>query len=120
LIEARVFIEGCVLCPSLVTSGSKSHLKEKVTPFDIASRTYLAISRTIPSAFSGVMVYFYNLISLKLMNPCLCEEDASMSLCEMTKFSSAKKPWVLGYCYSSPYLTLVKVWAGKPDNVKAA
>lgn len=105
LLESSVFLEGCILCPSLVTGS----IKEKVHVSEIACRTLLTLCRTIPPAFPGLM----------LIKSCLTEEDASLALCEMTKSSTLRKPWVLGFCVSSPYKLLAKEWKGKLDHVKS-
>jgi fructose-bisphosphate aldolase class I len=54
LNENNIFLEGCLLKPNMVTPGSTFPDRAKITPHEIAHRTCLALSRTIPPAMVGV------------------------------------------------------------------
>lgn len=56
LNENNIFLEGCLLKPNMVTSGSTNPDKAKVTPSEVGYRTALALSRTAPPALVGVVV----------------------------------------------------------------
>jgi fructose-bisphosphate aldolase class I len=56
LNENNVFLEGCLLKPNMVTPGSTNADAGKVSNAEIAYRTVLALSRTVPPALVGVVV----------------------------------------------------------------
>jgi len=59
LSENNIFLEGCLLKPNMVTAGSTFPDRAKITPHEIAHRTCLALSRTVPPALVGVTVYIF-------------------------------------------------------------
>jgi fructose-bisphosphate aldolase class I len=70
LNENNVFLEGCLLKPNMVTPGSTNADRAKVTEHEIAYRTCLALSRTLPPAMVGVM----------FLSGGQSEEEASLNL----------------------------------------
>lgn len=54
LNDNGVFLEGCLLKPNMVTSGSQA--ATKAGSQEVAYRTALALSRTVPPALVGVVV----------------------------------------------------------------
>lgn len=56
LSENNIFLEGCLLKPNMVTPGSTNPDKAKVSAVEVAHRTALALSRTVPPALVGVTV----------------------------------------------------------------
>lgn len=63
----NVFLEGILLKPSMATPGSSNPDAKKVGAAEIAWRTVLALSRTIPPAIPGIMVNLYiNIIQINI------------------------------------------------------
>jgi fructose-bisphosphate aldolase class I len=111
LAENNVFFEGILLKPSMVTPGSTNPDAKKVTSAEIAWRTVLALSRTIPPAIPGVM----------FLSGGQSEEEASLNLNEMNKISQIKRPWSLTFSYGRALQnTCVKTWGGKDEHLVAA
>ena len=52
----KVFLEGCLLKPNMVTYGSTHPDKKKDNSLEEAARTVRALSRTVPPALVGVTV----------------------------------------------------------------
>ena len=111
LADNNVFFEGILLKPSMVTPGSTNPDAKNVTSAEIAWRTVLALSRTIPPAIPGVM----------FLSGGQSEEEASLNLNEMNRISAIKRPWSLTFSYGRALQnTCVKTWAGKDENLVAA
>jgi fructose-bisphosphate aldolase class I len=111
LADNNVFFEGILLKPSMATPGSTFPDAKKVSAAEIAWRTVLALSRTIPPAIPGIM----------FLSGGQSEEEASLNLNEMNKISKIKKPWSLSFSYGRALQnTCVKTWAGKDENIAAA
>ena len=56
LHKHKVFLEGCLLKPNMVTYGSTHPDKKKDNSVEEAARTVRALSRTVPPALVGVTV----------------------------------------------------------------
>ena len=56
LEDYGVYLEGILLKPNMVTPGSAFKDADKITPQEVAFRTVLAFSRTIPPCVPGVVV----------------------------------------------------------------
>jgi fructose-bisphosphate aldolase class I len=111
LQENNVFFEGILLKPSMATPGSTNPDAKSVTAAEIAWRTVLALSRTIPPAIPGIM----------FLSGGQSEEEASLNLNEMNKITEIKRPWSLSFSYGRALQnTCVKTWAGKDENLAAA
>lgn len=111
LQENNVFFEGILLKPSMATPGSTNPDAKKVGAAEIAWRTVLALSRTIPPAIPGIM----------FLSGGQSEEEASLNLNEMNKIKEIKRPWSLTFSYGRALQnTCVKTWAGKDENLVAA
>jgi len=111
LADNNIFLEGCLLKPNMVTPGSQNPDKAKVTASEIAYRTALALSRTVPPALVGVT----------FLSGGQSEEEASLNLNEMNKLTSVRRPWYLGFSYGRALQnSAVKAWGGKSENVKLA
>jgi fructose-bisphosphate aldolase class I len=111
LAENNVFFEGILLKPSMATAGSTNPEGKNVGAAEIAWRTVLALSRTIPPAIPGIM----------FLSGGQSEEEASLNLNEMNKITAIKKPWSLSFSYGRALQnTCVKTWAGKDENLHAA
>jgi len=111
LSDNNVFLEGCLLKPNMVTPGSKNPDAANVTNHEIAYRTVLALSRTVPPALVGVT----------FLSGGQSEEDASLNLNEMNKLTTVRRPWYLGFSYGRALQnSAVSTWGGKAENVPAA
>lgn len=111
LYENNVFFEGILLKPSMATPGSSNPDAKKVGAAEIAWRTVLALSRTIPPAIPGIM----------FLSGGQSEEEASLNLNEMNKITEIKRPWSLSFSYGRALQnTCVKTWSGKDENLVAA
>lgn len=111
LQENNVFFEGILLKPSMATPGSTNPEGKNVGAAEIAWRTVLALSRTIPPAIPGIM----------FLSGGQSEEEASLNLNEMNKITGIKRPWNLSFSYGRALQnTCVKTWSGKDENLVAA
>jgi fructose-bisphosphate aldolase class I len=70
LQENNIFWEGCLLKPNMVTPGTSHPERKKCTPSEIATRTVVALSRTMPPALVGVV----------FLSGGQSEEEASLNL----------------------------------------
>eukprot|EP00825_Cyclidium_porcatum_P020506 TRINITY_DN2320_c0_g1_i12.p1 TRINITY_DN2320_c0_g1~~TRINITY_DN2320_c0_g1_i12.p1 ORF type:complete len:360 (-),score=82.16 TRINITY_DN2320_c0_g1_i12:41-1120(-) len=110
LNDQKIFWEGCLLKPNMVTPGNKFPNKEKITAEEIATRTVVALSRTVPPAMVGVM----------FLSGGMSEEEGSLFLNAMNKLEM-RRPWFLSFSYGRALqYTCQKVWLGKEENIKAA
>lgn len=74
--------------PNMVTPGAKNADKDKVTAEEIATRTVVALSRTLPPAMVGVM----------FLSGGMSEEEGSLFLNAMNKLEM-RRPWFLSFSY---------------------
>jgi len=111
LHDQYVLFEGILLKPSMVTPGSEWK-GSPATPQDIATHTVRVLQRTIPPAIPGIM----------FLSGGQSEEEASTNLDAMNKLASKTKiPWSLSFSYGRALqASAIKVWGGKPENVKAS
>lgn len=111
LVDNNVFFEGILLKPSMATPGSTNPDAKTVSSAEIAWRTVLALSRTIPPAIPGIM----------FLSGGQSEEEASLNLNEMNRITAIKRPWSLSFSYGRALQnTCVKTWSGKDENLVAA
>ncbi|KRX09161.1 hypothetical protein PPERSA_08877 [Pseudocohnilembus persalinus] len=111
LQQQNIFFEGCLLKPNMVTPGSQNPDKEKITAEEIATRTVIALSRTVVPALVGVT----------FLSGGQSEEQASLNLNAMNKLDGIRRPWALTFSYGRALQnSAVKAWAGKDENVKVA
>jgi len=107
LQDHHVFLEGTLLKPNMVAPG-QSH-KVKASPQQIGKATVTALARTVPVAVPGVV----------FLSGGQSEEEASVNLCAINNVD-AKRPWHLSFSYGRALqASVLKAWAGKPENVKA-
>jgi len=106
--DQKVFWEGALLKPNMVTPGQSS--SQKVTPVDIARATITVLQRTIPTALPGIV----------FLSGGQSEEEASHNLNAINAFK-AKKPWSLSFSYGRALqASALKAWSGKRENFGAA
>lgn len=107
LNDHHVFLEGTLLKPNMVTAGQSC--PTKFSPADNARATVTAFLRTVPAAVPGIT----------FLSGGQSEEEASVNLDAINKFPG-KKPWVLTFSYGRALqASVLRAWAGKPENVKA-
>lgn len=73
----------------MVTPGTSNPDKANVTARDIAYRTVVALSRSVPPALVGVT----------FLSGGMSEEEASLNLNEMNKITDVRRPWALTFSY---------------------
>lgn len=109
LREQRVFLEGMVLKPNMVVPGLKA--PDQSTVEAVADTTVECFLRTVPAAVAGIA----------FLSGGQEAEIATQRLDAMNRRWRGKMPWPLTFSFSraiqQPALDL---WAGKPENVKAA
>lgn len=109
LQDQKVFLEGALLKPNMITPGKEA--AEKATPGEIAFYTVRTLSRTIPAAMPGI----------HFLSGGQSEEEASQNLNAMAKLTDVPKPWYLSFSYGRALqASCLKAWLGKEENVEAA
>lgn len=108
LQDQKVFLEGALLKPNMITPGKEC--PEKATPGDIAFYTVRTLSRTIPAAMPGI----------HFLSGGQSEEEASQNLNAMAKLDGVPKPWYLSFSYGRALqASCLRAWEGKEENVEA-
>eukprot|EP00899_Mesostigma_viride_P020123 jgi/Mesvir1/28111/Mv04694-RA.1 len=103
----KVLLEGTLLKPNMVTSGSDCPVKAGAE--EIAGRTLAALRRTVPPAVPGI----------HFLSGGMSEEEATINLNEMNKMEG--RPWSLSFSYGRALqASTLKAWAGKTDHVAKA
>jgi fructose-bisphosphate aldolase class I len=107
LISQRVSLEGMILKPSMVISGTTC--PTQASPQEVAERTLKVLKRTVPAAVPGIA----------FLSGGQSDEVATLHLDIMNKLGGG--PWVLTYSYGRALQAAAqKAWLGKPENVPAA
>ena len=108
LAQHHVLLEGTLLKPNMVRCGEASG-----APFDaaaIARATVRVLQHTMPVAVPGVT----------FLSGGMPEEESTLALDAINRFEG-KKPWALTFSYGRALQqSVLKAWAGKPENVPAA
>jgi len=108
LAEHHVMLEGCLLKPNMVRSGEKC--PTPCTIEEIGRWTVKVLSNTIPPAIPGI----------NFLSGGMSEEDATLALNAINRVP-LKKPWTLSFSYGRALqVTVIKVWAGKDENIAKA
>lgn len=108
LHDHNVLLEGSLLKPNMVTSGSES--TDKVSAQEIAWKTVRTLLRTIPAAIPGIM----------FLSGGQSENSATENLNEMNRLQ-VKKPWNLSFSYGRALQhSAQRAWLGKTENVATA
>jgi fructose-bisphosphate aldolase class I len=112
LNDHHVYLEGTLLKPNMVTAGHAC--TQKFSGADNATATVVTLMRTVPPAVPGVV----------FLSGGQSEEDATINLDAMNKLRAhmgQKMPWALSFSYGRALqASVLKIWAGKPENIKAA
>jgi len=106
----RVFLEGTLLKPSMVTPGHSHPDFKSTTAEQIAVATVTVLRRTVPPAVPGIM----------FLSGGHGEEDATLFLNAMNALK-AHRPWSLSFSYGRALqASCLEAWQGKKENVTSA
>lgn len=106
LYEARVFLEGIVLKPNMVVSGKKN--PKRGSPEEVALATIRTLKNCVPTAVPGIA----------FLSGGQSDVEATANLDAINRLGG---PWALTFSYGRALQAAAqKIWAGKPDNVRAA
>jgi len=110
LSDQHVFLEGTLLKPAMVIPGQSCANQKHNTPNDIALATVTALRRTVPASVPGIM----------FLSGGQGEIEATTNLNAMNALD-IPKPWTLSFSYGRGLqASVLQVWGGKMENVKAA
>lgn len=108
LQDFNVLLEGALLKPNMVTSGSECATKAPCS--EIAWKTVRTLLRTIPGAIPGIM----------FLSGGQSESEATVNLNEMNRLE-VRRPWNVSFSYGRALQhSCIKAWEGKEANVVAA
>ncbi|HEV7803757.1 MAG TPA: class I fructose-bisphosphate aldolase [Burkholderiales bacterium] len=104
----KVVLEGSVLKPSMVVSGTESG--EKISVEEVAERTIRTLKRTVPAAVAGIV----------FLSGGQSDELATAHLNAMNSLFKGKLPWPVSFSYGRALQQpSLKAWKGSPANVAA-
>lgn len=108
LSDHHVLLEGSLLKPNMVRSGSEC--ASQANPDEIAVATVRVLQHTVPPAVAGIT----------FLSGGMSEEDASMALNFINQVPGPK-PWSLTFSYGRALQqSCLKAWLGEDANVSAA
>jgi fructose-bisphosphate aldolase, class I len=109
LHDYGVLLEGSLLKPNMITSGTSA--PQKAGSGDVAWKTVQTLLRTVPAAIPGIM----------FLSGGQSEEEASVELNAFNALPGVKRPWTLSFSFGRALQdSCLKAWRGKPENVQAA
>ena len=110
LADHHVILEGCLLKPNMVRSGSKA--AKPAGAADIARCTVRVLQNTVPPALPGI----------NFLSGGMSEELATVALDCINKFGDKnKKPWQLSFSYGRALQqSVLSAWKGDDANIPAA
>ncbi|TDI62652.1 MAG: fructose-bisphosphate aldolase class I [Alphaproteobacteria bacterium] len=107
LAEHQVALEGTILKPNMVISGSNCATQAEIE--EVAEKTLQCLKRTVPAAVPGIV----------FLSGGQSDLDATAHLSVMNQTSGL--PWALSYSYGRALQAApLKVWAGNNANIEAA
>ena len=107
LFEHRVVLEGMLLKPNMVSSGTESGRRDNVQ--QVALRTIAALKAHAPAAVPGIA----------FLSGGQSDEEATAHLNAMNRMGPL--PWKLTFSYGRALQNAAQLaWSGKPGNVAAA
>ncbi|MGI9378532.1 MAG: class I fructose-bisphosphate aldolase [Methyloligellaceae bacterium] len=107
LYEQRVFLEGTILKPNMVISGTENTNRANID--EVAEQTVLCLKRTVPSAVPGIC----------FLSGGQSEEEATAHLSAMN--ANFDMPWKLSFSYGRALQqSALQAWQGKDENIGAA
>ena len=110
LAQQRVILEGCLLKPSMVTSGSSA--ANRAGPVEIAEKTVACLMRVVPAALPGIV----------FLSGGQSDQEATVNLNAINRrAATVSVPWQLSFSFARGLQAApLKAWAGKPENVEQA
>jgi len=106
LYMQRVHLEGTILKPNMVVSGTECKTQAGVD--EVAEKTVKCLKRTVPSAVPGIC----------FLSGGQSDEDATAHLSAMN--AAYDMPWKLSFSYGRALqAAALKAWGGKPENEAA-
>lgn len=87
LHDHHVLLEGTLLKPNMVRSGSSASVQAPLT--DVAAATLRVLRRTVPTAVPGIV----------FLSGGMTEEDATTALSYINQIPDGHKPWNLSFSY---------------------
>jgi len=106
LYEQRVELEGTILKPNMVVSGTECKTQAGVE--EVAEKTVACLRRTVPSAVPGIC----------FLSGGQSDENATAHLSAMNAMFDC--PWKLSFSYGRALqAAALKAWGGKPENEAA-
>ncbi|MGK2740617.1 class I fructose-bisphosphate aldolase [Tepidicaulis sp. LMO-SS28] len=107
LYEQRVLLEGSILKPNMIVSGTTCTTQASVE--QVAEMTIKCFKRTVPAAVPGIV----------FLSGGQSDEDATAHLNMMNQIGGF--PWKMSFSYGRALQAApLKAWSGKPENVQAA
>jgi len=104
LSKQRVFLEGILLKPNMVISGTKNSKQASVK--EVADATLLCFRRNVPAAVPGIV----------FLSGGQSDELATAHLDAMNR-DKAPRPWLLSFSYGRALQApAIKAWGGKEEN----
>jgi len=105
MADNNVMFEGILLKPAMVTPGADC--KTRASPETVASYTLKMLRRRVPPAVPGIM----------FLSGGQSELEATLNLNAMNQ---SPNPWHVSFSYARALQnSVLKAWAGKPENKKA-
>jgi len=110
LADNKVYLEGALLKPNMVTPGHSGEEYKTTTPLQVAEATVTVLQRTVPPALPGIM----------FLSGGQSEEEASVELNAINRYPGSK-PWHLSFSYGRALqASCLEAWKGDKANVEAA
>lgn len=107
LVKHKIFLEGMILKPNMVISGTEHRTQASVK--EVAQATLKVLRRTVPAAVP----------TINFLSGGQSAEDATKHLNEMNK--GKPQPWVLSFSYGRALQDpCLKTWQGNAGNFQAA
>ena len=108
LSDHHVMLEGTLLKPNMVRSGSDASVQASMN--EVALATVRVLQHTVPPAVPGIT----------FLSGGMSEEDASLALNFINQVPGPR-PWSLTFSYGRALQqSCLKAWLGKDENVPAA
>ena len=107
LFDQGVILEGTILKPNMVISGTKNQDRAGIE--EVADMTMQCLANCVPAAVPGIA----------FLSGGQTDEEATAHLNAIT--ANYDLPWPISFSYGRALQAApLKVWGGKPENVKAA
>ena len=109
LHRQRVSLEGMLLKPNMVLSGTKA--PNRAGPEQVAEATISCFKRTIPASMPGIV----------FLSGGQSDDEATVNLNAINQRVDSTTPWQLSFSYGRGLqATPLKVWSGDPAKVPQA